>query len=90
MCARRLVLFAVSDGMGGHNAGEVVSALALDELAAALRGEMPHVLTRAIAAHDAIAVDTFTTRIETDDVFLLCSCASRASEAPRAWRPCGS
>jgi serine/threonine protein phosphatase PrpC len=37
VCAPRCGLFAVADGMGGHNAGEVASALALDTLAASLR-----------------------------------------------------
>jgi protein phosphatase len=151
VCAPRLGLFAVSDGMGGHNAGEVASALALDELAAALRGqmalqatrsvalstafeianqqvfeasqrnhrhagmgctlsavlfaspllvgahvgdsrvyrlrggelvqltkdhsvpEMPHILTRAVGSEETVDVDTFTTRIEPEDVFLLCT-----------------
>ena len=151
VCTPRLGLFAVADGMGGHNAGEVASALALDKLTTAvqrqkalpatrtlalvtafelanrqvfnaaqrnreqagmgctlsavlfaapllvgahvgdsrvyrLRGgelvqltkdhsvpEMPHVLTRAIGSHETVPVDTFTTRLEPDDVFLLCT-----------------
>ena len=150
-CAPRLGLFAVSDGMGGHNAGEVASAMALDKLVAAVRGRkapratrtialsrafeianrhvfeaalqndeqagmgctlssvlvaapllvgahvgdsrvyrlrggelvqltkdhslprMPHVLTRAIGSDETVAVDTFTSRIEPQDVFLLCT-----------------
>ena len=151
VCAPRLGLFAVADGMGGHNAGEVASAMALDKLATALQGrkalpatralalvkafdlanrhvfngaqrnreqagmgctlsavlfaspllvgahvgdsriyrlrggelvqltkdhsvpEMPHVLTRAIGSHETVPVDTFTTRLEPEDVFLLCT-----------------
>src|SRR5262245_2975275 len=37
----RGVLLALSDGMGGHQAGEVASALVLDSLQAALRDESP-------------------------------------------------
>ena len=151
VCAPRVGLFAVADGMGGHNAGEVASALALDTLAAALRDQtalqetrtnalvdafgtanrhvftaaqrnkaqagmgctlsavllvpplllgahvgdsriyrlrggaleqltedhsvpwMPHVITRAIGTEATVDVDTFTTRLEPDDVFLLCT-----------------
>jgi protein phosphatase len=151
VCAPRLGLFAVADGMGGHNAGEVASGLALDELAAALRGgialpedrtralatafetanrqvfeaaqrngehagmgctlsavlfaspllvgahvgdsrvyrlrdgelvqltkdhslpEMPHILTRAVGSEETVTVDAFTTRLEPEDVFLLCT-----------------
>ena len=151
VCAPRYGLFAVADGMGGHNAGEVASALALDTLAASLRARkalqaapilaledafkaanrrvftdaqrnkaqagmgctlsavlmaspllvaahvgdsriyrlrggalvqlttdhavprMPNILTRAIGTHDDVDVDTFTTRIAPEDVFLLCT-----------------
>lgn len=151
VCTPRIGLFAVADGMGGHNAGEVASALALDKLDAALRGRralpatrtlalvqafelanrhvfkaaqrnkeqagmgctlsavlfaspllvgahvgdsrvyrlrggelvqltkdhsvprMPHVLTRAIGTQETVTVDTFTTWIEPEDVFLLCT-----------------
>ena len=37
---RRLELFAIADGMGGHRAGEVASATALDGLRAAVEGGM--------------------------------------------------
>src|SRR5919201_3129081 len=44
------VLVAVADGMGGHNAGEVASALAVQTLEEAFRGELaeaqPEVLLR--------------------------------------------
>jgi serine/threonine protein phosphatase PrpC len=152
VCATRCGLFAVADGMGGHNAGEVASALALGQLVAALRERrapqatrthalvdafgtanrhvfeaahrnkahagmgctlsavllaspsllvgahvgdsrvyrlrgsalvqltrdhavpaMPNVLTRAIGTDEAVDVDTFTTRLASDDVFLLCT-----------------
>lgn len=151
VCVPHLGLFAVADGMGGHNAGEVASALALDEVTAAVRagvaarvarplalvkafeianrhvfkaaqtstelagmgctvsallfaspllvgahvgdsriyrlrgGElaqlttdhsvprMPHVLTRAVGSHETVDVDAFTTRVEPEDVFLLCT-----------------
>ena len=151
VCVARSGLFAVADGMGGHNAGEVASAMALEQLAAAvqrqkalpatrtlalvtafetanrhvfkaaqrnkeqagmgctlsavlfaapllvgahvgdsrvyrLRGgelvqltkdhsvpETPHVLTRAIGSQETVPVDTFTTRLEPEDVFLLCT-----------------
>ena len=151
VCAPRCGLFAVADGMGGHNAGEVASALALNTLAASLRARkalqatpmhaledafkianqrvfragqrnkkqagmgctlsavlvaspllvvahvgdsriyrlrgdalvqlttdhavprMPNILTRAIGTHDDVDVDTFTTRIAPEDVFLLCT-----------------
>jgi protein phosphatase len=151
VCTPRVGLFAVADGMGGHNAGEVASALALAKLVAALRARkalqatrtnalvdafgsanrhvftaarrtkeqagmgctlsavlvappllvgahvgdsrvyrlrgselvqltkdhcvpgIPHLLTRAIGTNDTIHVDTFSSRIEPEDVFLLCS-----------------
>lgn len=151
VCAPCFGLFAVADGMGGHNAGEVASALALDKLGGALdermalqatrtealveafrtanwhvfkaaqqnkeqagmgctlsavlltasllvgahvgdsriyrlRGgalvqftkdhavpQMPHLITRAIGAKETVNVDTFRTRIEPEDVFLLCT-----------------
>jgi serine/threonine protein phosphatase PrpC len=41
LCDPRLGLFAVADGMGGANAGEVASELALDVLGACLRARPP-------------------------------------------------
>jgi protein phosphatase len=151
VCEPRIALFAVADGMGGHNAGEVASALALETLTGALRDrlargvtpadallgafwaanrhvfeaarrhkeqagmgctlsavllappflvgahvgdsrvvrqqgsslsrltkdhslpEAPHIVTRAIGTKNTVKVDSFTTRIEPDDAFLLCT-----------------
>jgi serine/threonine protein phosphatase PrpC len=53
VCASRIGLFAVADGMGGHNAGEVASALALDTLAASLRERTARPATRTHALMDA-------------------------------------
>jgi PPM family protein phosphatase len=53
VCAPRFGLFAVADGMGGHNAGEVASALALDTLAAALRARKALQATPIHALEDA-------------------------------------
>jgi protein phosphatase len=53
VCAPRFGLFAVADGMGGHNAGEVASALALDTLAAALRARKALQATPVLALEDA-------------------------------------
>src|SRR5512132_1823272 len=55
VCAPRIGLFAVADGMGGHNAGEVASALALDTLSAALRARRALQATRTHALVDAFA-----------------------------------
>ena len=53
VCAPRSGLFAVADGMGGHNAGEVASALALDTLVAALRARKALQATPMHALEDA-------------------------------------
>ena len=53
VCAPRVGLFAVADGMGGHNAGEVASALALDTLAASLRARKALQATPIHALEDA-------------------------------------
>jgi serine/threonine protein phosphatase PrpC len=53
VCATRCGLFAVADGMGGHNAGEVASSLALGQLAAALRARRAPQATRTQALVDA-------------------------------------
>src|ERR1700742_3562467 len=53
VCAPRFGLFAVADGMGGHNAGEVASALALDTLAGALGERSARHATRTEALVEA-------------------------------------
>ncbi len=58
---RRLDLFAVADGMGGHRAGEIASATALDGLRTAIEGgsPVPDAVGRANAAvWDKAAGDT--------------------------------
>jgi protein phosphatase len=56
-------IFAVADGMGGHNAGEVASALAVNTLRAALRGgvsghdELRNVIQRANTAIYTASLD---------------------------------
>lgn len=58
---RRLQLFAVADGMGGHRAGEVASATALEALRAAVAsgiGLGDAITSANTAVHDKAATDT--------------------------------
>ncbi len=65
---RRLQLFAVADGMGGHRAGEVASATALEALRAAIASGtgLGDAITNAnTAVHDKSAADTELTGMGT-------------------------